>query len=398
MAQLSFCRIMKKLQIFLAMVALIVPQLLLAQISISQSGTKPTKVMRQDSIEQIDAGHDYYSDARYRAERAAIRKERNYLEIGASVLGSLTTHNDPWIEVSGGDNSIAMTGAFLLRHTFTKGKFSVETRVDAKLGVNRMKVETTTEAGETTSDNIWFKNQDEFSLSTAPSFKMSENWSYGSIIKFRSQFANGYISRTQQGEDQRKSTFLAPAYFDISFGITFTNPSQKFPIKVNVSPIALSSVYVTNEQVRLNVWDGKPGWQVYGLSGPDAESKYEGGSSVQLDFDRTFGKNGFLRYTTTMSSFFGWITNIGMKNKYTDYGKYVAAIDEWNSTGEGDLSKKPNLVIHPTLRWQNTIDIKATKFLTTRLNFLLTYNRAENVDVRTQTILSVGLAYTFKNK
>ncbi|MDE7344879.1 MAG: DUF3078 domain-containing protein, partial [Alistipes sp.] len=62
------------------------------------------------------------------------------------------------------------------------------------------------------------------------------------------------------------------------------------------------------------------------------------------------------------------------------------------------IADKPNLPIHPTVRWTNTIDIKATKYLSTTLSFELYYNRAQNVDVQTKTLLSVGLAYTFKNK
>ena len=50
------------------------------------------------------------------------------------------------------------------------------------------------------------------------------------------------------------------------------------------------------------------------------------------------------------------------------------------------------------MRWTNTIDIKATKYLTTQINFELYYNRAQHVDVMTKTLLSVGLTYTFKNK
>lgn len=53
---------------------------------------------------------------------------------------------------------------------------------------------------------------------------------------------------------------------------------------------------------------------------------------------------------------------------------------------------------HPTVRWENTIDIKATKYLSTTFNFQLYYNRAQNYDIQTQLLLSVGLTYTFKNK
>ena len=50
------------------------------------------------------------------------------------------------------------------------------------------------------------------------------------------------------------------------------------------------------------------------------------------------------------------------------------------------------------MRWENTVEIKATKYISTQINFQLYYNRAQNYDVQTQTLLSVGFAYTFKNK
>jgi len=285
-----------------------------------------------------------------------------------------------------------------LNHTYTKNLFSVETKFIAKFGYNRMKVETKTDDGSTSSNGVWFKNQDEFDLSVAPSFKMTKNWSYGAIFKFRSQFANGYISRTQQEDFERKSAFMAPGYLDISLGITYKCPKPKFPIVVNISPIALSAVFVESAQIRENKWDKKEGWQTYGLAGPDKSSKYEGGSSVQIDFDRTFGRKGIFRYRTSVFSFYGWITDIGQRNKISDYSDYMHALDEWNNTENAPISAKPNLPIHPTVRWTNTIDIKATKYLSTTLNFELYYNRAQNVDVQTKTLLSVGLAYTFKNK
>ena len=46
----------------------------------------------------------------------------------------------------------------------------------------------------------------------------------------------------------------------------------------------------------------------------------------------------------------------------------------------------------------NTLDIKATKYLTTSIYFQLYYNRAQSYAVQTQAILSVGLSYTFQNK
>ena len=93
-----------------------------AQISIDEVNAERRNVTFRDRLKSTSVDADYFSLARYKAERAAIRKERNYLEISASVQGTLTSFNDPWIEVSGGDNSIAAIGTFFLDHIFTKDK------------------------------------------------------------------------------------------------------------------------------------------------------------------------------------------------------------------------------------------------------------------------------------
>jgi hypothetical protein len=118
---------------------------------------------------------------------------------------------------------------------------------------------------------------------------------------------------------------------------------------------------------------------VYGLTLENRNQRYEGGSSIQIDFDKTFGKKGILRYRTTLYSFYGWI----------------------NQVAQQQASRKTGIVydsIAPTVRWENTIDIKATKYISTQIYFQLYYNKAQNKQIQTQTVLGVGLAYTFKNK
>ncbi len=381
-----------------------------AQFSIDNVDVNRKPMVFKDKLRNDPVQATFYSDPLYRAERAAIRKERNYLEIGGSLQGALAAYNDSWVKVSGGDNSIAVVANAYLIHTFTKNKFFIETKVNTKFGYNRMKTEklmldpdgnemVDPETGSKlySHDNVWYKNMDEFAISIAPSFKMSKNWSYGAIFKFRSQFANTYISRSQQSSRDRKSTFMAPGYLDLSLGITWKSPKEKFPIVINLSPLAMSAIFVESSIVRNNKWDGKFGWEVYGLANADRTSKYEGGSSIQIDFDREFGRNKFLRYRTTFYSFFGWITNIGMDNKIKDYGQYSAAYDKWVADGS-PAGMRPNLPVHPTIRWENTVDIRATKYLSTTFTFLMCYNRAQSLDLQTQTLLSVGLTYTFKNK
>ena len=400
---------MKHFYLLLALSSFLVSALpATAQISIDEVNAEQEGVTFRDRLKSTPVDVDYFSLARYKAERAAIRKERNYLEISASVQGTLTSFNDPWIEVSGGDNSIAAIGTFFLDHIFTKDKFSIETKASAKFGYNRIKAVPEGEEGEV---GIWYKNQDEFWVQTAPSFNFSKNWSYGAMLKFRTQFANGYKARTQQKEIHRKSTFMSPGYLDLSVGLTYNCPNKSFPVKINMSPVALSAVFVESKQIRENfVYDFSEAnkeagtrkyVEPYGVPS-NKTSKYEGGSSIQIDFDRTFGKTGFLRYRTTLYSFYGWITDIGQKNKISDYTKYLEAYDKWadkeDSSVGHDIKDKPRLPIHPTVRWENTLEIKATKYLSTKVSFQLYYNRAQNVDVQTRTLLQVGLTYTFKNK
>ncbi len=367
-----------------------------AQISVDRVDTPQHTATFRDTLKTMSVEPEYFSLARYKAERAAIRKERNYLEFSGGLQGSLTAYNDPWVKVSGGDNSIALVATFNLKHIFKKNLFTIETKFSAKLGYNRLKVE----SGDD-EKGIWFKNQDQFEVSTAPSFKMSKNWSYGSIIKFRSQFVNGYLSRTEQRREHLKSKFMSPGYLDVSLGITYKNPKPKFPVEVNLSPIALNATFVENDWIRREQFD-TDGNKIksafaYGIEDPDKTSKWEGGSSIQIDFDRTFGKTGFLRYRTMIYGFYGWISDVGQKNRISNYGAYLKALDEWTSTG-GDIKDKPRLPIHPIVRWTNTLDIKATKYLATTLSFQMYYNRAQNPAVQMQTLLSVGLTYTFKNK
>ena len=134
---------MKPFYLILTLIpALLIGRTVSAQISVDEVDAGEESVTFQDKLKSIPVDVDYFSRARYKAERAAIRKERNYLEFNSGVQGALTSYNDPWISVSGGDNSIALTAVFGLRHLFTKNLFTLETKFSAKLGYNRMKVET----------------------------------------------------------------------------------------------------------------------------------------------------------------------------------------------------------------------------------------------------------------
>ncbi len=390
----------------LAIVAILAtPKASMAQMTIDElEPTKQENVRFRDSVRSSSLTNDYFSQARHRAERAAIRKERNTLEIIASLQGSLTAYNDPWVNTSGGDNTTAILSSFTLNHAYKKDKFTLTSKVAANLGFNRVKIDVgEKEDGTVISEGVWYKNQDEISISIAPTIAISSIWSYGTTVAFRTQFANGYVSRSQQNPYELKSAFMAPGYLDVSGGMTYTSPDKKLPFTVSIAPLALSAIYVCNSEVRDNFTyqflvhdDGN--WvytEPYGVS-PTESSKYEGGSSIQINFDRTFERLSNIRYTTSIFSFYGWMTQSSYGNIVEKYDDYIVALADWNDAGQKGL--KPILGIRPTVRWENTISIPATDLLSTTIKFQMYYNKAQDIKIQTQTYLSVGLSYTFKNK
>ncbi len=389
---------MKNTYIFLLFVFLFCgADVAMGQISIgSRRRTQQSDVKFRDSIRTTSVESQYFNRAKFLADRAEKRRQHNYVELTGAINGALTSFNESWIKTSGGDNNISAWGGVYFKHVYNKDKFSIQTLFDAKLGYNQIKVDVTDAAGATVEDAIWFKYQDEFSISVAPSMKFADNWSYGPTVKFRSQFLTGYTSRTSQDETGRKSTFMAPGYLDLMGGVKYSSPSKKFPINITFAPLSMSAVFVSDEAIRFNQWDGKYGWQAYGLKSEDKRSKFEGGSSLDISFERTFWKNA-VKYRTTVESFYGWISDLSQENRYDDFKSYKTAYAEWEAAGK-DAKTQPVLAIHPTVRWKNTVELQATKFIKTTIDFELYYNRSQNYDIQTKTLLSVGLSYTFKNK
>ncbi|MFI3318452.1 MAG: DUF3078 domain-containing protein [Rikenellaceae bacterium] len=390
------------LKISLAL-AMLLPMAAHAQMEIDSDPIEQTTVVFKDSIIwDNDINVEYYSFSHARHKLKLKREERNALEVNAGLQGSFSAMNNSWQEATGGDNTLLLRFVFSLNHTFTKNIFTLTSQASAKFGYYGIDDEDDAN-GDGSSKSIWYKDQDEFQLSIAPSFKMTKNWSYGSLFKFRSQFADGYYSQNSQESYNLMSTFLSPGYLDISVGFTYNCPKKGFPVKIYLSPLALSATYVTSAEVRENAQYqyGDPESNTYtylkpyGVS-PSKSSLYEGGSSVQIDFDRYFGKNDFLRYNTTLYTFYGWMAQLSShSNKVGSYDEYSAAMSLWEADPVGE---EPFLNISPTVRWENTITIKASKYLSTMVNLELYYNRAQGPEVQLKSVLSLGVSYTFKNK
>ena len=344
-----------------------------------ESATPQEQVTFSNEIKTEKEAPAFQSEAQIKAEKAALRKERNTIEFNATLNGSLSHFNESWLKVNGNTNSLTGVGNILFTHNYTKGKFTIGSKITGKLGY-------TYSFQESTSDVT--KSQDEWFVQTAPAYKISKDWNVGGSVSLRSQFANG-----KNSDDILTSRGFAPAYLTLAAGFTYVCPNAKFPIKINVSPISMNATYVTSLAVRdfyyKEKFGDKPTTELtedekntpyaYGLTLVNKQQRYEGGSSIQVDFDKTFGKKGIFRYRTTLYSFYGWINELSQQSASKVNGVQYESIA-------------------PTVRWENTIDIKATKYISTQFYFQLYYNKAQIKKVQTQTILGVGLSYTFKNK
>ena len=112
-----------------------------AQVSIDDVATEGAKKEFENDIKTQSVDTEYFSDATYRAERRAIRKERNTIDFTSNLHGSSTSFNDNW--QAAGDNTIAILANANFIHTYKNGRFSLNNTVSAKFGYNRMKMDLT---------------------------------------------------------------------------------------------------------------------------------------------------------------------------------------------------------------------------------------------------------------
>ncbi len=286
-----------------------------------------------DSIKRNTGySNEFFSMSRWKAERRALRKERNTIEFNARLQVSQTQFEN-W--AAGGENTFSGRTTVDFSHTYKREKLSISYAFNARYGINVI-------SGKS------FKNEDEFKINMSTGWQMHKSWSYAASANLRSQFSSGYASRTDK---TLKSSFMAPGFLDISVGFTY----NKSPWNINLSPVGGSAVFVLDDRLLDKGMNGVPKGQ---------HSKWQVGPSVRVKFDKEFFKQIF-RFRSDLYSF----TNI----------------------------RTP-----PTMRWESTLDIRATKFLTTTVYALVYYDKYADTPkpqaMQYNYSFSIGLAYTFKNK
>ncbi len=292
---------------------------------------------RSDTVKPIPISNYFFSEARRKAERRAIRKERNTLQIEASAMLNLTGFEN-WS--AGGDNTFAASAALYLSHEYVKNKFTLQTTFDARYGVNRI-------SGKN------FKNEDAFTLNISSSRDINKNWSYAVTFQYRSQFSNGYESRE---DHSLVSAFMAPGTIAPAVGFIYRN--NKVPLTINIMPVAGSITFVLNDSL------SQAG--AYGVT-PGKNSVSTIGASLQVDFEKTFYKD-IISYRTYFYAF-------------SNYNSYQNAYVIWQNTLQFKIFKLLSAEL-----FCSTLYDEAAR----------TPERRQWLQVNYK--LGIGLAYTFKNK
>ncbi len=294
-----------------------------------QSTTPSLQGITNDRVTESLSG-DYYDHAAWLAEKRRIRKERNLFEMEGSFQTSALQFEN-W--TAGGDNTFSGLATLYAHHRYKHSKFTHDLTVNARYGINYI-------------DNVAFKNVDELKLSEVMSWDIQGSWSYSATINFRTQFGDGFESRTDQ---TLISAVMSPGFLDVSVGFTYAPKGA--PFKITLSPIAGNMITMLDERLYLQGLNGVPaGDKVYSSIGP----------SLNASFDRKFFGNR-LRYRSTLYAF-------------------------------------TNLTSPPTARWDNWIDINLSKYLSVKLYGVVYYLQSASPKAQYQYSATLGLSYKFSNK
>lgn len=308
-----------------------------------------------------------------RTEAELRRKEqwrqRNDVDFRISATGIATHFNKSWM--NNAQNSVSGEVSSYYYHTYNKGRITSIFKFDGIYGMNFL-------------DDIWFKNQDMLKLYYLSSWKLREkgalrNWAYSFSAGFASQFSEGFKSRT---EKVVWSNFMAPATVNVGVGLTYTSPGKKFPFIVTVNPVAGSGLFVLDNRIDDERRKGLGIPVPRDVDGKVIKHKIEGGSNLNVAFNRTFlfgEKQGMsLQYNTTFGSFYGWMTELAKH--------------------EVDSSDGAKNTILPTANWANSLIFNPVRFLALEFRAQMLYDRSQIDRVQMQYYLRVGITYRYKNR
>jgi hypothetical protein len=313
------------------------------------------------------------NDAEARVLRKREWNARNDVNFQVRFNGWTNQYNKSWR--NGGQRHITGEIITSYKHIYSLNKYTSTFQYEGNYGMNFV-------------DDAWFKNQDRLWLYYRVEWKLRDrgvlrNWSNSFSSDFTSQFTEGRKSRT---EDELWSNFLAPGTLKLGAGFTYNSPNPKLPFVVVIDPASIQTYIVMDDRLSIERRKGLGIPVTYADDDPDElrpifkDYKIEGGSSLNVSFDRTFalGDSGMtVRYKTTLSSFYGWMTQLGREHN-------------------GTASTMRALV--PSGRWSNEFFFNPVKYLSLEFRTVSAYDRSQVDKVQMEYYLKIGFTYQYKNR
>jgi hypothetical protein len=239
---------------------------------------------------------------------------------------------------SGGENSLA-TNSYLNGGIFyRKNKIAWDNELSLEYGALN------------TSQNGWRKNSDNIDFSSKFGYQANPKLFYTALIDFKSQFSKGF---NYPNDSVCVSKFMAPAYSTTSIGLDYKQES----FSAYISPITGRFTFVLDNYL-----------SHIGAYGVDVNKKLrkQVGAYTKLTYNGNICKN---------------VNLISKVDLFTAYD---------NSFGNVDVN------------WENLLNMKITKYLTTTLSTILKYdNDVKFIDsngymhgarIQFNEILGIGLA------
>lgn len=258
----------------------------------------------------------------------------------AGITGSQMTLTN-W--AAGGDPSVAADFQFNYSIDYKKDHSLWQNRLELAYGLNR------------TESNGMRKTNDKIYLSSSYGQKVYESLYVSALLKFNTQFANGYdyAVKNDDGSYKQTSGFMAPAYFSGGLGVEWKPEAW---LSVNASPATWKATLVTEEALQ----------PIYGLDG--TSTRHEFGGNVKVEAKGTI---------------WGDLSGYTRLNLFSNF-----------------LDKPQNVDVDWTIRF----DLKINKWLSANANFHMIYDDDINIPqpdgsaypcLQIQEVAGIGLLVKF---
>ena len=252
----------------------------------------------------------------------------------AGITGSQMTLTN-W--AAGGDPSVAADFQFNYSVDYKKDAILWQNRLELAYGLNR------------TESNGTRKTNDKIYLSSSYGHKVYDNLYVSALLKFNTQFANGYdyAVALPEGGYKQTSGFLAPAYLSGGLGVEWAPKSW---LSVNASPATWKATMVTDEVLR----------PIYGLE--EGSVRHEFGGNVKIEAKGTIW--GDLSGYTRLNLFSNFLDN--PQNVDVDWTvRFDLKINKWLSANanfhliyDDNINiPQPDGTAHPCLQIQEVAGI-----------------------------------------